>query len=235
MAVVAALVAVVLILYANVMAMLSARWRWDQWHAFMIGNAALAILLVLYAAAANLLLAVWGHTTAGGLLIGAIAGLAPLAVILTLTFLPGQLGRDIVASGIGGVSPRRFVYRVAVQVALTTVVCEEFMFRGVLYALLARVVSVPWVIALDAIAFGLWHLLLQYYGSSQKGLARWGNAGGGVVVYGLLGLLLVLVRQGTGGLAPCIVAHGLLDVFMFVGMYVRRAQLSAVSPLSVGD
>lgn len=222
------LVALFLIAYPNLLALLCARRRWDQWHAFSIGNALLALALLAGAASGGLLPAVWGHVSAGGILLGAVAGLVPLAVILTLLFLPGQLGRDIVASGIDGISTRQFMYRVGVQVALTTVVCEELAFRGVLYALLAHAVSAPWTVALNAIVFGLWHVTLQYTGfSSQSGAARWAAALGGACVYALLGLLLALVRDGAGGLLAPIITHGVLDVFMFIGMFVRRRQLAA--------
>ena len=222
------LVALLLIAYPNLLALLCARRGWDQWHAFSIGNTLLALVLLAYAAPAALLPAVWGRVSAGGVALGAVAGLAPLAVILTLLFLPGQLGRDIVASGINGISTSQFMYRVTVQVALTTVLCEEFAFRGVLYTLLSRAVSGPWSVALCAIVFGLWHLMLQYSGfSSQPGVARWVAAWGGVCVYALLGLLLALVRSDTGGLLAPIITHGVLDVFMFLGMFVRRPPLMA--------
>lgn len=222
------LVALLLIVYPNLLALLCARRGWDQWHAFSIGNTLLALALLAGVAAGGLLPAVWGQAGAGSVALGALIGLAPLAVILALLFLPGQLGLDIVASGIDGVATKQFVYRVGVQVALTTVLCEEFAFRGVLYALLSRAASVPWTVALDAIVFGLWHFTLQYAGfSSQRGPARWAAACGGACVYALLGVLLALARDGTGGLLAPIVAHGVLDICMFVGMFVRRRQFAA--------
>ena len=223
----AALVALLLVAYSNVMALLSVRRRWDQWHAFAIGNTLLTLALLAYAAASGLLAAVWGDVSGRAIVIGVLAGAVPLAVILILMFLPGQLGRDIVASGIGDISTRQFVYRLTVQVALTTVVAEEFCFRGVLYLLLARSVPAAWAIGLNAIAFGLWHFVLQYNGfTSQRGLTRWLAAAGGVAVYALLGLLLALVRHATGGLLAPLLAHGVLDILMFAGMYVRRGQLT---------
>jgi membrane protease YdiL (CAAX protease family) len=224
----ALLLSLILIVYPNAMAALSQRWRWDQWHAFMVGNAILGCALLAYAGVSGLWPAVWGRTTAAGLAAGLAAGGVPLLVILVLMFLPGQLGRDIVASGIGAIPFGRFLYRVVVQVALTTVLFEEFAFRGVLQALLATSHPPGGVVAVDAAVFGLWHTVLQYNGfASQRGLARLGATAGGTLVYALLGVLLALVRQDTGGLAPAIVAHGVLDVLMFVGMYVRRSTLAA--------
>ncbi len=222
----ALLVALVLVAYANVMAILSARRRWDQWRAFTIGNSALGLALLAYAATAGLLPAVWGQVTGSGLLLGLVAGLLPLAMILAMIFLPGQLGRDIVASGVGAISTRGFVYRIGVQVALATVVFEEFAFRGVLQVLLAQAVGVPRSAAFDAIAFGLWHVVLQYNGfASVRGPGRWGAALGGSLVYAVLGLILSVVRQSGGGLLAAIVAHGVLDILMFAAMFARRRQM----------
>ncbi len=220
------LVALLLVVYANVMATLSARRRWDQWQAFTIGNSVLGLALLAYAAVMGLLPAVWGQVTGSGLLLGVVAGLLPLVMILALMFLPGQLGRDIVASGVGTISTRGFAYRVCVQVSLATVVCEEFAFRGVLQVLLVRAVGVPRSAAFDALAFGLWHVVLQYNGfASVRGLGRWGAALGGSLVYAVLGLILSVARQSGGGLLAAIVAHGVLDILMFAAMFVRRRQI----------
>lgn len=222
----AALIALVLILYPNAMAVASHRQRWDQWHAFMVGNVILGCALVAYTLGSGSWQAIWGHTSAGGLAAGAVAGGVPLVVILALMLLPGQLGRDIVASGIGAIGVGRFVYRVAVQVAITTVLFEEFAFRGLLQTLLVQSLPTSRAVAFSALVFGLWHTGLQYYSfASQRGLTRLGATLGGTLVYGLLGVLLALVRQRTGGLAPAIVAHGVLDVFMFIGMFARRSTM----------
>ncbi len=222
----ALLIALLLVAYANVMAILSARRRWDQWRAFAIGNSVLGLALLAYAAVDGLLPAVWGRVTGSGLVLGVAAGLPPLAVILALMFRPGPLGRDIVASGVGTISTRGFAYRVGVQVALTTVVCEEFAFRGVLQVLLVQAVGVPRSAALDALAFGLWHVVLQYNGfAGLRGPGRWGAALGGSLVYAVLGLILSVVRQSGGGLLAALVAHGVLDILMFAAMFVRRRQI----------
>lgn len=210
--------------------MLSARRGWDQWQAFTLGNLALSVALLAYARAGNLLPGAWGRASPQSAWIGLAAGALPLAIILAAIWLPGQLGRDIVASGIGAISTRRFLYRLTVQVALLTVLCEEFAFRGVLHAVLLREVAAPWAVSLDALAYGLWHGVLQYNGfSSQRGLARWAASAAGTAVYVALGLLLALVRQVTGGLLGPIIAHGLLDVGMFIGMYLRRGAAPAAA------
>jgi len=223
----ALVIAVVLIAYPNGLAFLSARRHWDQWHAFMIGNTLLSLALLGYTLRAGLWSAVWGHVTGGGLALGLVVGLIPLAVILVAMFAPGPLGRDIVASGIGDISANHVLFRVTVQVALTTVVCEEFLFRGLLQVLLTRATTPYRAVLLDGAAFGLWHVALQYNGFSlQRGRIRWAATAGGTGVYALLGVLLAAVRQAADGLLAAVVAHGILDVCMFIGMYVRRRQFA---------
>jgi len=191
-----------------------------------VGNTALGLVLLIYATRSRLLAAAWGQVTLGSVLLGALAGLVPLTVILVLIFRPGQLGHDIVASGLGAIPARHVAYRLCVQVGLTTVLCEEFAFRGVLQVLLLRTLSVPWALGLDGVVFGLWHAALLYNGcTGRRGVARLAATGGGTAVYMLLGLLLALVRQAAGGLLAAIIAHGVLDVLMFAGMVLRRRQL----------
>ena len=219
----ALVVALVLVVYPNVMAVLAARRQWDQWQAYTIGNTILAAALLLYALSCGVLPAAWGTPTPAGVLLGAEAGLIPLLVIVAAICAPGAFGRDIIASGIGDIDGRALLYRIGVQVALVTVCVEGFVFRGVLYALLARVASVSWTVVLDAVCFGLWHVVLQYNGfTAQRGLSRVATAAGASTAYGLLGLLLALVRASSGALLPALVAHGLLDIVMFGAMYLRR-------------
>ena len=197
-----------------------------------MGNTALGLVLVIYATHSHLLAAVWGQVTLRGVLLGILAGLVSLTIILVLMFRPGQLGRDIVAAGIGVITTQHVVYRLCVQVGLTTVLCEEFAFRGVLQVLLLRTLSVPWAVGLDAVVFGLWHTALLYNGcAGRRGVARLAATGGGTALYTLLGLLLALVRQAAGGLLAAIIAHGVLDVLMFAGMVARRRQLRLMAVL----
>lgn len=225
----ALIIGLLLIVYPNMLAFVAARRAWDQWNAFMVGNLCLIVALSLFAWAAGTWSLVWGRLTTGGVWLGVLGGALPLAVILALTFAPGQLGRDIVTAGVGSITTRRFIFRLCVQVGIATVCCEELAFRGVLQVELSRVIAVPWTIVGVAAAYGLWHAVLQYNGfASRQGVARVAAAAGGTAIYTLLGLLLAIVRQAAGGLAAPLIAHGVLDVLMFAGMYVRRRQLDRV-------
>ena len=213
----------IVIVYPNALAVLAGRRGWDQWHAFMIGNAGLAIALALYAHASGFWQPAWGRFRAAQLWQGAVTGLIPLVVVLALIFLPGRLGRDIVRAGIGNIPPLQFAFRLVVQIGFATVLCEELAFRGVLFVLLNRTFATPYTVALDAAAYGRWHVVLQLNAfAGQQGVRRAAAAAGGVIAYGLLGVALAVLRQRAGGLAAPIVAHGLLDIGMFAGMYLRR-------------
>jgi membrane protease YdiL (CAAX protease family) len=169
--------------------------------------------------------AVWGTTDGRGLLLGALAGAVPLAVILSLALFAGRLGQDIIAMSVGRLVGWPFVYRLAVQVALATVVCEELAFRGLLFVLFAHELPQALAIVVGAFVFGIWHLTLQYNGLvGQRGIARWLAALAGVLMYSALGCLLVLVRIAGGGLAAPLAAHGVLDLGMFIGLYLLRGR-----------
>ena len=227
----AVLIGLLLVVYPNALALLSARRAWDQWQAFTLGNTVLALGLFAYAAASGLLPEVWGHPDLRGVLLGLTAGIVPLAIILAAMFSPGPLGRDIVSSGIDDISRSQFVYRLSIQVALTTVLVEEFAFRGLLQSLLVRAVAAPWAVGIDAVAYGLWHAALQANSlGGRRGSIRWLAPLAGTGIYGLLGVLLAAVRMVGDSLASPIAAHGVLDVVMFLAMLVRREQSARDRP-----
>jgi membrane protease YdiL (CAAX protease family) len=91
--------------------------------------------------------------------------------------------------------------------AATVALCEEMVYRGFAYAAL-RDVADSWVLAAvgSSALFAAAHL---YQGRS------------GLLTTFLAGLVLAGVREYTGSLGPCIVAH--LAVDLAAGFYARRA------------
>jgi CAAX protease family protein len=82
-------------------------------------------------------------------------------------------------------------------IAPTAGLCEEFLYRGILLALLSQwLPSVVWAVAVSSIAFGFAHV---YQGAS------------GIIRAALLGALLSVpvVRMGT--ILPSVAAHFLID------------------------
>lgn len=87
-------------------------------------------------------------------------------------------------------------------IAPTAGICEEFLYRGVLLALLSQwTPSVAWAVAISSVAFGLAH---TYQGAS------------GVVRAALLGALLGLPVVRLGSILPSAAAHFLIDAVALV-------------------
>ena len=85
-----------------------------------------------------------------------------------------------------------------VVLSLTAGICEEFLFRGFVMAVLLRTGLPTWlVVILSSAMFGLAHL---YQGK------------GGSLGTGILGTLFALVRIIFGTLLPAVVWHSVLDI-----------------------
>ena len=120
-----------------------------------------------------------------------------------------------------GGSRSRAVLRAAVTIPLTTVVPEEFAFRGVLLGLLVRhpatVGSGRCAAIASSILFGLWHLLpamgsgpanetvIGVVGTGPRGIAI--RVTGTALVTAVSGLLMCQVRLRSGSLLAPALAH----------------------------
>ena len=96
--------------------------------------------------------------------------------------------------------------------SLTAGICEEWLFRGVLTALLAGWLGVWVAVVLANVVFGLAH---SYQG------------GAGMVKVGIGGLVASGIVFATGSLVPAMVVHALMDVGAGWSTYLA---LSAVDP-----
>lgn len=76
------------------------------------------------------------------------------------------------------------------HIALTPAICEEIMFRGLIYTALERRYGANKAILISGILFGLYHLRLNQ-----------------VVVLSLIGMLLAWLTYKSGSLIPAIVLH----------------------------
>jgi membrane protease YdiL (CAAX protease family) len=102
-------------------------------------------------------------------------------------------------------------------IPLVTVVAEEFLFRGVLLAVLRRRLRMRWSVLISSVLFGLWHIVpsLRLYDSSAqlgKTTAALGNAQVGgivaaVVATTLAGAALCCLRLRSRSLLAAILAH----------------------------
>ena len=101
-------------------------------------------------------------------------------------------------------------------VSPTAALCEEFLYRGYLYAFFTeRLESSPWAWFLSSVAFGLAH---SYQGP------------GGVLRAGLLGALLAYPVVIYGSIYPAMVAHFIVDVVALAWMGPRFWKFPDPSP-----
>jgi membrane protease YdiL (CAAX protease family) len=89
----------------------------------------------------------WGGACA------AIVGTAYLIAVLVPSFRP-----LLTDDRVGGLDGGQLAYRVLVRIPLGTVLWEEVAFRGVLLAVLARLLPMRAAVAVSAVVFGIWHV-----------------------------------------------------------------------------
>jgi uncharacterized protein len=109
---------------------------------------------------------------------------------------------------------------VFVALVITAGVCEEFLYRGFIFAVLVRAAGVPVAVLGSSLLFSLAHL---YQGA--RGLAS----------TFILGLLLAASRVWTASLLPATVAHMAVDLAagFVTARYLRRLATQAAPPAAV--
>lgn len=159
-----------------------------------------------------------GLSTAGfapGLVIGGtVALLVGIAGLLPAT-RPLFADRRMAGVGLPG------AYRAFVRIPLGTVAVEEIAFRGVVPALLDRLLPLEWAVVGSCVLFGLWHVVPTTVTLRTNRLPASPLLLGGVVVAtAAVGAGLWWLRASSGGmLAPAIVhaaASGATTVVSFV-------------------
>lgn len=146
----------------------------------------------------------WGAASAAAVAAG--YGVA-LAVPAGRAAIPGS-----------GVPGSRAAFRALVVIPLTTVLPEEFAFRGVLAGLLTRRFGPRRALLIGSALFGLWHVLPglagagaanasmdRVVGSGARAAAL--RVGGTVLVTTAGGLWMGWVRQRSGSLLAPVLAH----------------------------
>jgi uncharacterized protein len=99
---------------------------------------------------------------------------------------------------------------VFVALAITAGVCEEFLYRGFLFAAITRAAGIPLAIVGSSAMFSLAHI---YQGRR------------GLITTFILGILFAASRVWTGNLVSAIVAHAVVDLVagLVAVRYMRRA------------
>jgi membrane protease YdiL (CAAX protease family) len=228
-------VAAVLVVYSNGLAVLADRLGSSAELTFRYVNPVLLLVLVPLAAkeAGGLkglglqrkgLLA----STGWGLLVG--AGLATISILFfanpVVTDAPLNFGP--VANMPGSELWLDLLVRIPISVAFF----EELAFRGMLYGMLRQRLSAWKAIGISSLAFGLWHVAVTAISVMNTNLTDANNMPGflqgfevplgvvgGVIATGLAGVAFALVREKTGNLAGSVVAHWVADGLMIGALW----------------
>ncbi len=131
----------------------------------------------------------------GGVLIGGGAwlGISLPAAWITAWLVPGQAEASEAFSAALDLGEIPIVF-VMLALAVVPAVCEELLFRGVLYRLMCGTISPRAAVAAQALVFGLFH------GSIYRLLPT-----------AALGFVLGELRRRTGSVVPGIIAHALTN------------------------
>ena len=113
---------------------------------------------------------------------------------------------------ISGLTGRGVAYQTLIRIPVGTVAWEEIAFRGVLQAMLRRVMSEPAAIAVTSGVFGLWHVRPTAGALRVNGLARSRaqavtRVAAGVAVTAAGGALFSWLRARSGRLAAPVALH----------------------------
>jgi membrane protease YdiL (CAAX protease family) len=113
---------------------------------------------------------------------------------------------------VAGISGGELAYEALLRIPVGTALFEELAFRGVLLAVLLRVTSTVPAVAVSSALFGLWHILPTISALRANELAEGaataiGAVGGAVIVTGIGGALLCVLRLHTGSLIAPVLVH----------------------------
>ncbi len=181
---------------------------------YVVGNVAAAALLLVSARAAGLSWEELGlarrRAAAGARWGTACFAVVAAAYLVTLTVPAGRpLLTDARMAGLDG---GELAYQVLVRIPLGTVLWEEVAFRGVLLAVLTRVLSVRAAVAVSAVVFGVWHVRPTLSALTANGLGDGALLTGlalllGCVATAAAGVVLAWLRLRTGSLLAPALLH----------------------------
>jgi len=142
-----------------------------------------------------------------GFVVGGIACAILLTVLVVAAIVPAT--RHWFDDSRADVSLARMLVWALIQIPLGTVMLEEIAFRGVLLAMLRRLVSTPWAVAVSSVLFGVWHLT-----------ASTDNPLGTVVATTVAGVVFCVLRLRSHSLIAPMMAHIGTNSFVLVIAWV---------------
>ena len=191
-------------------------------------NLGVGALLAVVAACGGLVPADVGlsrRTTRSGLAAGSAIAVAAAAMIAAAAAVPWSrpFFEDRRVADLGGVGDLAYV--TLVRIPLGTAVFEEFAFRGVLLALLARRWSIRTAVIGSSVLFGLWHIrptlsAVRINDPTAGGMTVAAAVTGAVVVTAAAGVLFCALRLRADSLLAPIVVHAVVNSASTVAAYV---------------
>jgi uncharacterized protein len=118
----------------------------------------------------------------------------------------------LVDARVAGRDGADLAYQALVRIPVGTVLWEEVAFRGVLLAVLRRLVPPPAAVGASSVLFGIWHVRPTLDRLAVDDLARGPVATGAAVLLGCLGtaaagVLLTALRLRSGSLLAPVLLH----------------------------
>jgi membrane protease YdiL (CAAX protease family) len=156
-----------------------------------------------------------------GLLLGLVLGLPGALYLLRpdLMPLPVQVG------AVAHLTPALFFALIFGKILFCTALAEELAFRGLLQSRLREAFGPRQAVLIGALVFTAWHWVVSFTTLQDTTLAAdFGTAGLAYLFQNLAvlvgGLLFGLLRERTGNLAGCVLAHWLVDTLLLTGLYL---------------
>ncbi len=181
---------------------------------YVAGNVAAAALLLVSARTAGLSWDELGLARRRAAA-GARWGMGCLALVAAayLVTLAVPAGRPLLTDArVAGLDGGELAYQVLVRIPLGTVLWEEVAFRGVLLAVLTRVLSRRAAVGVSAVVFGVWHVRPTLSALAANGLGDGAVLTGLAVLLGCVataaaGVVLAWLRLRTGSLLAPALLH----------------------------
>lgn len=193
------------------------------WAFVLVGLAAMLLAIVWALRWAGLSLKDIGITRVGaqrGALIGlGVAALVILPVVIYFAFPIGVSQGSIEYEGAEDLTLGSFLLWALVRQPIGVSLFEETMFRGLLQGLSLRAYGMVKGILLSAVAFGLWHLVINFQTVRDTNVGDSIGLAVAAQLASMLGLILgglfmSVLRQRSGSLAAPIAFHWLVVVAM---------------------
>lgn len=236
----AAATAAGLLAYSNGLALWAQRRGISTDGTFRTVNPFVALIILAFAAFRPGDLAEMGFRRAGlgrSLVDGLGVGLGLSAVPLLLLHRPLLLDTPLKYGPVTRFTRRELLVDVLVRVPIGIALFEELAFRGLLYASLRRHLSARAAIAASSATFAGWHLVVTATSAAETNLNDVARLPrllrpyvqpiavlGGLLSTGLAGVAFGMLRERSGNMAGCIVAHWVVDGLIIATLWWRRPQ-----------